>query len=408
MSGNKVFFEHINGLRGLAIILVVLFHLSSDTFPCCFYGVDIFLVITGYLLFIGLKKQEGSLMGSAAFAMKRAARILPPVAVLVFLTLCAGFFLLDYLDNIEASRLGRYTLLGMANVHLNKEASDYFAADFSDNPLMHMWYIGVTLQVYLMFIVGNAICKRIPRRVWLPSLFAVAAVSLALRYCWSFDLLHLLGLSGKGNMTEPSYFETLPRVWEVMAGGLVCILPDVSSRFRANVLTICGFVAVLLPVVLLRESSSAMFPVVVAGTVLIIRYYPRSSLTVLLCNRLLMFVGTISFSLYMVHLPVFVCYKSWAFREMGEVDYVVMLLLSFLFAWGYYKLVERPKWNWKVWGAVWLAVLFVCVLVKKVDGFKGMLQSDADCQLLPEYTMWSGEVDSELFRGYDKNLLKAD
>lgn len=406
MSGNKVFFEHINGLRGFAIILVILFHITPDVFPCCFYGVDIFLVITGYLLFLGLKKQDGGLLDSGRFAMKRAGRILPSVAVLIMMTLGAGFFLLDYQDIAEAARLGRYTLFGMANVHLNKMSSDYFAADFSDNPLMHMWYIGITLQIYLMFIVGNAVCKRISRRVWLPALFVLGAVSLSLRYCWSFSWFKIPGLSSS-EMSEPSYYETFPRMWEVLAGGIVCLMPDIRSRLKGNVLTALGLLSVALPPFLARGQSASMFPVVVAGTVLIIRYMPHSSLSWVLTNRSLMFVGAISFSLYLVHLPIFVCYKSWACREMGAWDYVIMLVLAVAIAWAFYKWVESSKFSWKVWLPIWAGAMLLCVIAKSANGFKTLIESEADIRLLPAYTQWSKVEEPELYRDFDEKAMRS-
>lgn len=404
MSGNKVFFEHINGLRGLAIILVLLFHLLPDVFPCCFYGVDVFLVITGYLLFLGLRNQDGSLLSCGRFAMKRAGRILPPVAILIALTLAAGFFLLDYQDVYEASRFGRYIMSGTGNIYLNRIAADYFATDFSGNPLMHMWYIGVTLQVYLLFIVGNAVCKRLPRRVWLPMLFVIALASLAWRYCLSIDWVKdLVG----NKVAEPSYYETLPRVWEVMAGGLVLLLPEVNSKWKGNLLTIVGLLAIVLPVMDLYKGGAAMFPVVVLGTVLIIRYMPAGSLSCLLCNRPLMFVGTISFSLYLVHLPIFVCYKSCLFRTVTWTDNVMMLALSFLIGWGFYLLVERWKWGWKIWVPVYVCAYLGCCFVKSTHGLQDFFETDEERLLLPEYTQWSKEESADIFRDYDMTALNV-
>ena len=75
--GSKQFLSHIGGLRGIAILLVILFHLCPSVFPNCYYGVDIFLVITGYFLFLGSGKMDGTLKGAGQFALKKAERILP-------------------------------------------------------------------------------------------------------------------------------------------------------------------------------------------------------------------------------------------------------------------------------------------------------------------------------------------
>ncbi|QHV31259.1 acyltransferase family protein [Akkermansia muciniphila] len=148
--------KQITSLRGLAIILIILFHLNPEHFPYGYFGVEVFLVISGYLLMKSLQKQQMQIR-LGEFARKKVLRLFTPVAVIVPLTLLAGMFFLDYTDLATASSTGGYTLIGAANRFLAVIQSDYFAQDSSGNPFLHMWYLAVTAQIYLLF-AGDASC----------------------------------------------------------------------------------------------------------------------------------------------------------------------------------------------------------------------------------------------------------
>lgn len=155
--------KQITSLRGLAIILIILFHLNPEHFPYGYFGVEVFLVISGYLLMKSLQKQQMQIR-LREFARKKVLRLFTPVAVIVPLTLLAGMFLLDYTDLATASSTGGYTLIGAANRFLAVIQSDYFAQDSSGNPFLHMWYLAVTAQIYLLFAGGCVLYRYLPKR----------------------------------------------------------------------------------------------------------------------------------------------------------------------------------------------------------------------------------------------------
>lgn len=136
--------KQITSLRGLAIILIILFHLNPEHFPYGYFGVEVFLVISGYLLMKSFQKQQMQIR-LGEFARKKVLRLFTPVAVIIPLTLLAGMFFLDYTDLATASSTGGYTLIGAANRFLAVIQSDYFAQDSSGNPFLHMWYLAVTV-----------------------------------------------------------------------------------------------------------------------------------------------------------------------------------------------------------------------------------------------------------------------
>lgn len=168
------------------------------------------------------------------FARKKVLRLFTPVAVIVPLTLLAGMFLLDYTDLATASSTGGYTLIGAANRFLAVIQSDYFAQDSSGNPFLHMWYLAVTAQIYLLFAGGCVLYRYLPKRA-VASLFWIAGIG---SFLWAYsypihNLLQEIGLPVWEQIRPTSHYMTLPRLWEVCAGILLAIYPP---PFKFNTL----------------------------------------------------------------------------------------------------------------------------------------------------------------------------
>ena len=225
--------KQITSLRGLAIILIILFHLNPEHFPYGYFGVEVFLVISGYLLMKSLQKQQMQIR-LGEFARKKVLRLFTPVAVIVPLTLLAGMFLLDYTDLATASSTGGYTLIGAANRFLAVIQSDYFAQDSSGNPFLHMWYLAVTAQIYLLFAGGCVLYRYLPKRA-VASLFWIAGIG---SFLWAYsypihNLLQEIGLPVWEQVRPTSHYRTLPRLLEACAGILLAIYPP---PFKFNTL----------------------------------------------------------------------------------------------------------------------------------------------------------------------------
>jgi acyltransferase 3 len=217
--------KQITSLRGLAIILIILFHLNPEHFPYGYFGVEVFLVISGYLLMKSFQKQQMQIR-LGEFARKKVLRLFTPVAVIIPLTLLAGMFFLDYTDLATASSTGGYTLIGAANRFLAVIQSDYFAQDSSGNPFLHMWYLAVTAQIYLLFAGGCVLYRYLPKRA-AASLFWIAGIG---SFLWAYsypihNLLQEIGVPVWEQVRPTSHYMTLPRLWEVCAGILLAIYP---------------------------------------------------------------------------------------------------------------------------------------------------------------------------------------
>ena len=398
---NKTFLSHIGGLRGIAILLVILFHLWPASFPNCYYGVDVFLVITGYLLFLGVERQDGSWRSAGVFAVKKVQRILPAISVAVLLTVLAGIYFLDKTLLEAVARLGRYTLLGLANNHLNKVLDNYFDTTAALNPLLHMWYIGVTLQVYLLFALGVVFCRRFSRTAVMRILVGIGVLSLAWKY--RMELLGLLSGMGisTGSLSAPTHYETLPRLWEVLAGGLILLLPELRSKWVQSLLVLLGLAGISTAFYLSHAE-----PLAVLGTMLIIRYAAGCKVEWLLSNRLFLWIGAISFSLYLVHMPVFVFYKGWIVVPPTPWEYAAMLgitaVLGVLFWW----LVEKRRISWKAWVPLWVLTMTLCVLAKKTNVISDWVAGEQEEMVVKSYDHWPFlPADSPLHQGYSFEAL---
>lgn len=396
IMSNKPFFSHIGGLRGIAILLVILFHLCPAVFPHCYYGVDIFLVITGYLLFLGLDCNDGSWRYTGVFALKKVQRILPAVSVAVLLTVLAGIYFLDKTMLEAAARLGRYALFGMANNHLNKVVSNYFDSTAAHNPLLHTWYIGITLQVYLLFALGMVLCKKISHKVTMSSLVVIALLSLGWKY--RMELLGLLSCVGISSdaISPPTHYDTLPRLWEILAGGLILLLPVVRQKWGQSLLVLLGVAGVSTAFYLPQAE-----PLVVLGTMLIIRYAGGSKVECLLSNRPLLWIGSISFSLYLVHMPVFVFYKGWIVVPPTLGEYVAMLAITAVLGWLFWWLVEKRRISWKIWVPLYVVTMTLCIMAKKTSVIHDMVAGEQEELVVKPYNDWRYVTrESELMRGY--------
>ena len=381
----KPFYNHIAGLRGVAILLVFLFHLVSTSFPYGYYGVDIFLVISGYLLFVSFNRQ-GQHLDLREFATRKLYRILPPMVIIVLVTMIAGIVFQDCEDLVFTSRTGRYTLFGYANEFLRKNQDDYFATNALNNPFLHMWYLAVTIHLYIMFALGGVVYRYIPKRLSMIALWVMGVVSFCYSYSYQLhQIFQTCQLPVWEQVTPVSHYSTLPRVWEMLAGGAILLLPVSSSKMKNTVLVLMGLIAAISPAVSSSSLAGYGAPVVVIGTMLIIRYMPSSCLNLILSNKLLIWIGGISFSLYLVHMPIIAYFRIWYQGIHGWEDYVAITILSFIAAAVFWFCVEKRRVNIFATLGLWILGILVCVMGKETEGFKDYVWSEINAIRVSPY-----------------------
>lgn len=215
----------IDGLRAIAVIAVVLHHLSPTWVPGGFIGVDVFFVISGYLItkIISREIADGTFT-FARFYERRIRRLFPALFTVLAFVLVAGWFILLPTDYLATSRAAAGTVVFSANFVFWRDLGEgYYAADAKLNPLLHMWSLGVEEQFYLLFPVFLLLIRRYARRWLVPALVASFTLSLSL----SVLLTPVKPVA--------SYFLLPTRAWELLAGSLLAVL-SVPNRLSSRIL----------------------------------------------------------------------------------------------------------------------------------------------------------------------------
>jgi peptidoglycan/LPS O-acetylase OafA/YrhL len=289
--------QEIQALRAVAVAVVVGWHLWPDAVPGGFVGVDVFFVISGFLitsLLLREVEREGR-VSLRTFWARRARRILPAALTVVAACVAGTAAFVPVTEWSHFFGDFRASTLYVQNWHLAARAVDYFAADDGPSPVQHFWSLAVEEQFYLVWPVAVGLVAARSRRRALPALLgAITVASLA------YGIVH--------TATHPAaaYFATTTRAWELGAGALLALVPvSVSARPRVW-LTLAGLVAIALAVILYDNATpfpgvAALLPV--AGALAVIAG-GRSSRALGLApvQRL----GDLSYAIYLWHWPLIV------------------------------------------------------------------------------------------------------
>lgn len=414
-SPKQSFLSHVAGLRGWAILLVVWFHITGTgaavpewaSLPYGYFGVEIFIVIMGYFLISGFcRKRDVPLL---PFVESKFMRLFVPMAALILMVLAASLFVVDCDELRTMSKTAAAALYGMANDQLIRSTSSYFATDASFNPFLHLWYLSVAVQLFALGYAGYFVLRRFPRRV----VITLTAIAAMLSYAYSMASPARLALTALGQpcpWTEGcvSYYATLPRLWELLAGGGVLLLPEVANRTKAGVLSFLGFLMMLLPAFCHGEAAQALSLSVVFGTMLVIRYGAGGLTGALLSNRAMLWLGGISTSLYLVHMPLLVLWKQWTFSQPMLMVSSTLLALSILVGWGFYHAVERRRFTRTAALILWGAALTAALLVSSTKGLKKYWNAELNALELPEYPEFRICTDASVAEGLDSDRLEQE
>lgn len=342
---NSGFRKNIAGLRAVAIVAVVFFHVQPGLLPSGFIGVDIFFVLSGYLI-VGLLWKElahQQYIDWRGFYARRARRLLPAALFLVAAVTTAGSLLLPFwqLDHLlwqAAAGVGFF-----ANIFFFQQPSGYFADSASNpEPLLHMWTLSLEEQFYFiapLLLAGVSVFLKANKKavVWLLSTVTVASFVAAvfLSPAWersSFYLIHT-------------------RAWEFALGGLVAVIlssragiPRVLTGIGGQVSSILGFC--LLFIALFAITPDIVWPgwwtlVPTIGTVLVLASSEDTVVGKILSNRLMVGIGAISYSWYLWHYPPLVLVERTNFESTG-LWYVAVVCIGLLGAIISYFLIEKP------------------------------------------------------------------
>jgi peptidoglycan/LPS O-acetylase OafA/YrhL len=335
MTASSDYRRDIDGLRALAILPVLAFHAHLPGFSGGFVGVDVFFVISGFLITsILVREIDAGRFSLLRFYERRARRILPALLVVLAFVLVMAAWLYLPEDFAAVPRSELMALFFLSNVWFFMETG-YFGGSAATMPLLHCWSLAVEEQFYIAFPVLLRLCAgRSPAfRLKLVTAIAVASFGLAV---WK-----------QADSDSFAFYLLPPRAWELFAGALLAMakVPAVERRLVREGLALGGMGLILFAVV--TYSRTTIFPGVAAlapvlGAVLLIHSAPGTQVGRLLSTPPLVGVGLISYSLYLWHWPVIV-FAEYALDEAPQgVAQIAVIATSIFLAWASWRFVERP------------------------------------------------------------------
>lgn len=340
----------IQALRGLAVLAVVFYHAKIGAINGGYLGVDIFFVLSGFLITSLIKKAvEDDSFSYKSFLARRAKRLLPAAFVTFLFTSLAAPFLLGAQELADFWHQLFGALTFSANFVLTSQ-SGYFSGAAELKPLLHVWSLAVEEQYYFIL---PAIFLFFPRKAWLPVLTLLTLASMVLCYV---------------HRGEASTFFLLPtRAWELLIGSLGVFLIEIRwIRILAGKLAILSALGLLACLILTFYSfhPGPQALLICLGTLaVILANHPLLQRGVIV--ETLHKVGDISYSLYLVHWPIFAFYNNIVLgNENTLTQYLIraaLIILSFLLAWILHRHIEEPFRHGNLHGYYRPAVAATCV-----------------------------------------------
>lgn len=389
---NPVYRPEIDGLRAIAILSVVIYHAFPSQIRGGFVGVDIFFVISGFLIssIIFRSLQRGDFSFTEFYA-RRICRIFPALILVLTASYSIGWLVLF---PVEFKQLGKHMVAGtefIQNFVLDKEAG-YFDTSSELKPLMHLWSLSIEEQFYLVF----------PLLIWgIWRLgFTALGVVLVLLSLVSFGI-------NIGTIAQDAthvFFMPHTRFWELLTGSMLAYiqlfkakqvaramqrflfnfpifrsLPTSEHRTAAinNIFAVLGLLLIVATVLgldnKLYPGAWALFPVF--GTLFLILAGPTAWINrQLLASRIIVFIGIISYPLYLWHWPILSFARIMVGKTPSSTIRFAAVVLSFLLAWLTYKMLEKPL---RTWNRVWAKSATLCLLIGVV-GYVGYNTAQRD------------------------------
>lgn len=332
--------KEIDGLRAIAVVSVILFHAGFEVFAGGFVGVDIFFVISGFLIsLILINELQGGTFSIVSFYERRARRIMPALLVVMLVCLPLAWFLFSPPDMKNFAENVVAVVVFASNILFWRSAG-YFDSDAELKPLLHTWSLSVEEQFYIFFPLVLWLCWRFARR-WLPLVLGVILV------------VSLLAAQKLAPIAASANFFLLPtRAWELLIGSL-CALYVARDSYTppggklADLASAVGVAAMLCSIFAFDKNTPfpsfyALVPTVGAALVILFATQQTFVGRHILGNRLAVWIGLVSYSAYLWHQPLFAFARYGSANGLAAWELCALTVVSFALGYVSWKYVETP------------------------------------------------------------------
>jgi len=329
--------NELDGLRAVAVGLVMLAHAGVKSLQGGFVGVDIFFVLSGYLITtIIYREQIDSRFSLLKFYERRIRRILPALFFVLIVCIPFAYFLLLPAENVDFSRGSLSVVLFVSNIYYMFRGG-YFRHELEENLLLHTWSLAVEEQFYIFF----------PLLIMIVFFVAKKRTKLVLHVALVAAFIGSIVLAEWGWRGHPqaSFYATPMRAWELLAGSICALyLYGKKTTTGNSYLASIGLVLILFSAVTFssKTPTPSLYTLIpILGSVLVILYGDRDKLAqVFLTNKAVVVVGAISYSAYLWHQPVYALARVT--DHFYGVKIVFFIFLTLLLAWLTWKYIENP------------------------------------------------------------------
>jgi len=355
----------IDGLRALAVVPVILFHAGFELFSGGFVGVDVFFVISGYLITtILIEDIENKRFSIVNFYERRARRILPALFFVVISTYIICWQFLNPFDLKEVAQSLFATSIFLSNLYFFLKTG-YFDTSAELKPLLHTWSLAVEEQYYVIFPLLLIATWRFGRKRVFWIIVVMAAISL------------LLSEWGWRNQPSANFYLIHTRAWELFAGSIAAFIIQKKGAQKNNLLALSGLAAIIFSIFFYDENTPfpsmyTLLPVI--GVVLLVLYADKETITAkFLSNKLFVGIGLISYSLYLWHQPIFALTRQYLVDDFSHSISIALIIITVTLSYLTWKLIEQPTRRFKKSSKKGNYMLYISALMIVVMGSIGIV-----------------------------------
>jgi peptidoglycan/LPS O-acetylase OafA/YrhL len=350
---DRRFRPDVEGLRAVAVLLVVFYHANVPKVTGGFVGVDVFFVISGFVI-TGLLLREHRSTGRTSilnFYARRFRRILPAATLVILVVVAASYLALGYVSGDTIADDGRWAAVFLSNFHFEAVGTNYFTAKLPPSPLQNFWSLSVEEQFYVVYPTLFLVVARLKGRLSLQVKMAIVLVMVIVASYW-------LSVVQTASQPTAAYFSPFTRAWELALGALVAVATPWLKRIPAPgaaLLTWAGLAAIAVATFTFTAETpypGSLVAIPVLGAALVIAggvAAPHLGAEQLLKLRAFQWFGKRSYSLYLWHWPILIIAAEQADKtSLSLGDNLALILLAIVVSMASYRLVENPIRHWKL------------------------------------------------------------